>query len=160
MTECQTPRKTRTCHHSFPPFSIPHSLSSFHHPFHTITLSVSSPSPPTLTHRGPLDVPHTILWFLIDYLDRSTYDAHNNDSLLVLGAEPLGQRKQPSEHARQENNRPLRDRGTTQGLGKGGTKRHRKILRDNIQGITKPAIHHLNRRGGIKRISGLIYEET
>ena len=26
------------------------------------------------------------------------------------------------------------------GLGKGGAKRHRKILRDNIQGITKPAI--------------------
>ncbi|KAI6008749.1 histone-fold-containing protein [Pisolithus orientalis] len=24
------------------------------------------------------------------------------------------------------------------GLGKGGAKRHRKILRDNIQGITKP----------------------
>ncbi|CAN0289025.1 unnamed protein product, partial [Scytosiphon promiscuus] len=25
------------------------------------------------------------------------------------------------------------------GLGKGGAKRHRKVLRDNIQGITKPA---------------------
>jgi histone H4 len=45
-------------------------------------------------------------------------------------------------------------------LGKGGTKRHRKILRDNIQGITKPAIRRLARRGGVKRISGLIYEET
>ncbi|XP_051901380.1 histone H4-like [Pristis pectinata] len=42
------------------------------------------------------------------------------------------------------------------GLGKGGAKRHRKVLRDNISGITKPAI----RRGGVKRISGLIYEET
>ena len=38
------------------------------------------------------------------------------------------------------------------GLGKGGAKRHRKVLRDNIQGIA--------RRGGVKRISGLIYEET
>jgi histone H4 len=64
-------------------------------------------------------------------------------------------------------------------LGKGGAKRHRKILRDNIQGITKPvshvasllsfrslkqttpqAIRRLARRGGVKRISGLIYEET
>ncbi|KAM4579109.1 LOW QUALITY PROTEIN: uncharacterized protein V3H82_008379 [Fundulus diaphanus] len=45
-------------------------------------------------------------------------------------------------------------------LGKGGAKRHRKVLRDNIQGITKPAIHRLARRGGVKRISGLIYEET
>ena len=46
------------------------------------------------------------------------------------------------------------------GLGKGATKRHRKVLRDNIQGITKPAIRRLARRGGVKRISGLIYEET
>ena len=45
------------------------------------------------------------------------------------------------------------------GLGKGGTKRHRKVLRDNIQGITKPALRRLARRGGVKRISGLIPEE-
>ncbi|KAK4875704.1 hypothetical protein RN001_012126 [Aquatica leii] len=43
------------------------------------------------------------------------------------------------------------------GLGKGGSKRHRKILRDNIQGITKPAIRRLARRGGVKRISGLVF---
>ncbi|KAI6197604.1 Histone H4 [Aphelenchoides besseyi] len=36
------------------------------------------------------------------------------------------------------------------GLGKGGAKRHRKVLRDNIQGITKPAIRRLARRGGVK----------
>ena len=42
------------------------------------------------------------------------------------------------------------------GLGKGGAKRHRKILRDNIQGITKPAIRRLARRGDVKRISGLV----
>ncbi|KAL5101070.1 hypothetical protein RYX36_005397 [Vicia faba] len=46
------------------------------------------------------------------------------------------------------------------GLGKGGAKRHRMILRDNIRGITKPAIRRLARRGGVKRISGLIYEES
>lgn len=43
------------------------------------------------------------------------------------------------------------------GLGKGGAKRHRKILRDNIQGITKPAIRRLARRGGVKRISASKY---
>ena len=42
------------------------------------------------------------------------------------------------------------------GLGKGGAKRHRKVLRDNIQGITKPAIRRLARRGGVKRISGYV----
>ncbi|XP_047079316.1 histone H4-like [Lolium rigidum] len=46
------------------------------------------------------------------------------------------------------------------GLDKGGAKRHRNVLRDNIQGITKPAIRRLARRGGVKRISGLIYKET
>ena len=46
------------------------------------------------------------------------------------------------------------------GLGKGGAKRHRKIVRDNVNGVTKPAIRRLARRGGVKRISGLIYEET
>nr|AFN42307.1 histone H4-like protein [Cotesia sesamiae Mombasa bracovirus]AGL91650.1 histone H4 like-protein [Cotesia sesamiae bracovirus]CCQ19277.1 HISTONE H4-like, core histone H2A/H2B/H3/H4 motif containing protein [Cotesia sesamiae Kitale bracovirus]AGL91651.1 histone H4 like-protein [Cotesia sesamiae bracovirus]AGL91656.1 histone H4 like-protein [Cotesia sesamiae bracovirus] len=45
------------------------------------------------------------------------------------------------------------------GLGKSGTKRYRKVCRDNIQGITKPAIRRLARRGGVKRISGLVYEE-
>ena len=46
------------------------------------------------------------------------------------------------------------------GLGKGGAKRHRKVLRNNIEGITKPAIRRLARRGGVKRISAGIYEET
>ena len=46
------------------------------------------------------------------------------------------------------------------GKGKAGAKRHRKVLRDNIQGITKPAIRRLARRGGVKRISGLMYEGT
>ncbi|KAF9192332.1 Histone H4 [Haplosporangium sp. Z 767] len=46
------------------------------------------------------------------------------------------------------------------GLGKGGAKRHRKIIRDSIQGIAKPATRRLARRGGVKRISGFIYEET
>ncbi|XP_050684768.1 histone H4-like [Leptidea sinapis] len=46
------------------------------------------------------------------------------------------------------------------GKGLGGAKRHRKVLLDNIQDITKPVIRPLARRGGVKGISGLIYEET
>ncbi|KAK2978108.1 hypothetical protein RJ640_009272 [Escallonia rubra] len=46
------------------------------------------------------------------------------------------------------------------GLGKGGAKRHHKVLRDNIQGITRSEIRRLARRGGVKRISGLVYEVT
>ncbi|KAI9679376.1 MAG: Histone H4 [Caeruleum heppii] len=44
--------------------------------------------------------------------------------------------------------------------GKGTAKRHRKILKDNIHGITKPALRRLARRGGIKRISADIYDEA
>ena len=45
-------------------------------------------------------------------------------------------------------------------LGKGGAKRHRHVLRDNIEDITKLDICRLVRRSGVKRIPGLIYEET
>ena len=45
-------------------------------------------------------------------------------------------------------------------LGKGGAKRHRKSSKNTFQGITKPAIHRLARRGGVKRVSGSIYEES
>ncbi|OMH86413.1 Adenylyl-sulfate kinase [Zancudomyces culisetae] len=54
----------------------------------------------------------------------------------------------------------LESRQLLRGLGKAGAKHHRKILGDNIQGITKPVIRRLARRGGVKRISGLIHEET
>jgi histone H4 len=37
---------------------------------------------------------------------------------------------------------------------------HRKVLRDNIKDITNPAIRRLARRGGVKRISGVVYSET
>ena len=47
------------------------------------------------------------------------------------------------------------------GIGKVGAKRHaKKQNRANIDGITKPAIRRLARRGGVKRISSLIYDET
>ena len=41
-------------------------------------------------------------------------------------------------------------------LGKGCAKSHPKFLRDNIKGITNPAIRRLGRRGGVRRVSGLI----
>ncbi|KAK3670204.1 hypothetical protein LTR78_009960 [Recurvomyces mirabilis] len=47
------------------------------------------------------------------------------------------------------------------GIGRGKTaKRHRKILRDNVQGVTRGDIRRLARRGGVKRISSGIYEEV
>jgi histone H4 len=41
-------------------------------------------------------------------------------------------------------------------------KRHRKSLgaRAAVEGITKPAIRRLARRGGVKRLSGGIYDEA
>ena len=46
------------------------------------------------------------------------------------------------------------------GYGKGGAKRIHRMTKDVILGITKPAIRRLARRGGVKRISVTIYEET
>lgn len=52
---------------------------------------------------------------------------------------------------------PIIEKGS-KGLGKSRRKRH--VQRENIEGITKPAIRRLARRGGVKRISGGVYEET
>jgi len=41
-----------------------------------------------------------------------------------------------------------------------GAKRHRKVIKDCIRGITKPAIRRLARRGGVKRISATVYDEV
>ena len=46
------------------------------------------------------------------------------------------------------------------GRGKWGVKRICLVLRDTIQGITRRTICCLAQRGGIKRISSLIYKEV
>eukprot|EP00727_Mastigamoeba_balamuthi_P003322 m51a1_g12988 putative histone h4 (127) ;mRNA; r:2158-2538 len=46
------------------------------------------------------------------------------------------------------------------GKGGVGAKRHRMVLRDNLQGITRGALRRLARRGGVKRIAGPVYEEA
>lgn len=48
------------------------------------------------------------------------------------------------------------------GKGKGylGAKRHGKKNKEAIQGITKNDIRRLARRGGVKRLSVLMHEET
>jgi histone H4 len=43
--------------------------------------------------------------------------------------------------------------------GKVGTKRLTKYKKEVILGITKPAIRRISRRGGVKRISALVYDE-
>ena len=45
-------------------------------------------------------------------------------------------------------------------FGKVGAKRLKKQTKETLLGITKPAIRRLARRGGVKRISSFIYEET
>merc|ERR1712146_9334 len=36
--------------------------------------------------------------------------------------------------------------------------RHRKLLHDTIDGVTRPAIRRMARRGGVKRLASLSYE--
>jgi len=49
--------------------------------------------------------------------------------------------------------------GRSKGQVKSGVKRHQKVLKGDILGISKPSIRRLARRGGVVRISGLIYEQ-
>lgn len=44
--------------------------------------------------------------------------------------------------------------------GKGLLRRRAELLKGRGQGVANPAIRRLARRGGVKRISGLIYEEA
>lgn len=56
---------------------------------------------------------------------------------------------------------PGKGKGAKGGFGKEGAKRvARRMVKENILGITKPAIRRIARRGGVKRISSLIYDET
>lgn len=56
---------------------------------------------------------------------------------------------------------PGKGKGGKGGFGKEGAKRmSRRMVKENILGITKPAIRRLARRGGVKRISSLVYDET
>ncbi|RPA89158.1 histone-fold-containing protein [Choiromyces venosus 120613-1] len=52
--------------------------------------------------------------------------------------------------------------GKTGGLGNevARMKRQRKIHRDSVHGITKGDLRRLARRGGVKRLSGAIYNEV
>jgi histone H4 len=48
-----------------------------------------------------------------------------------------------------------------QGVGQGGVKRRKTAARRTpIQGISKPAIRRLARRGGVRQIAATVYEET
>jgi histone H4 len=47
-----------------------------------------------------------------------------------------------------------------QGLGKGGSKRHPRIIRDNAMGISRSSIRRLARRAGVVRMSALVYDQT
>eukprot|EP00796_Vickermania_ingenoplastis_P004496 gene4497-3287_t len=61
------------------------------------------------------------------------------------------------EHTHQESNMA---KGKKSADAKGSQKRQKKVLRDNIRGITRGSIRRLARRGGVKRISSEIYEEV
>lgn len=48
--------------------------------------------------------------------------------------------------------------GSSSGKGKINRGKMIKIMRDNLKGVTKGTIRRLARRGGVQRISGLMYE--
>ncbi len=51
--------------------------------------------------------------------------------------------------------------GKKGGKAKGdGAKRQKKVLKNSVEGISKASIRRLARRGGVKRVSGQLYEEA
>lgn len=56
---------------------------------------------------------------------------------------------------------PQMAKGKKSGEAKGtGAKRLKKVLKDTVKGITRGSIRRLARRGGVKRISGELYDEV
>ena len=53
----------------------------------------------------------------------------------------------------------MNDRIQQGGIGVGSARRHRRVLRDTIQGITKDAIQRIAFKASVKSLSGLMYEE-
>lgn len=51
-------------------------------------------------------------------------------------------------------------KGKRSGEAKSSTKRLKKVVSNSVRGVTQPAIRRLARRAGIKRISGLLYDEV
>lgn len=49
--------------------------------------------------------------------------------------------------------------GSSSGKNDPSVSKHKKILRDNINGITDPAIRRLLRKASVKRINGYVYNE-
>lgn len=97
---------------------------------------------------------------IVNISSSSSIQSEENEEVSNLPSQPLVGSNvqtgtQPSVY------KMARGKGIGKGLGKGkvGRKRKRKSV-DVIGGITKPSIRRLARRGGVKRISGDIYEET
>ncbi|KAF0921496.1 hypothetical protein E2562_007034 [Oryza meyeriana var. granulata] len=120
-----------------------------------------TPTPPTLHRPSPIQRLNIGITRIVPS-SLSQKPPHATSSHLITT--PAQQQRPTTSHVSSSRAAARGDdvgeRQGGKGLGKGGAKRHRKVLRDNIQVITKPAIRRLARRGGVKRISGLIYEET
>lgn len=106
-----------------------------------------------------------------DEEDQSNQQNQQEQNNSQSDEDELRQNDQPqNQEIKQESKSTGSSRGTKStaynrkkatGLGTGGTaKRFRRVLKNTVHGITKPGIRRLARRGGVKRISGLIYEET
>lgn len=75
-------------------------------------------------------------------------------------AENMEEEVREEKQAEKQKPKPVKHYGKG-GVGKGGFRRHRRhSLRGSVYGISKNDIRRLARRGGVKRIHGLIYEET
>ncbi|KAJ1215888.1 hypothetical protein NDU88_003495 [Pleurodeles waltl] len=78
----------------------------------------------------------------------------------TAGKVPLPAEGGPGASSTASRREDVLTRQRRQGARQRGCKEAQEGAPDNIQGITKPAMRRLVLRSGVKRISGLIYEET
>lgn len=85
--------------------------------------------------------------------------AHTEQYLHYVIVKKYQAKNEKAKRAKLAKKRSFRKSRAQRSFGAKSFKKHRKIFRDSIQGITKASLTKLTRKAGIYRINGLIYEE-
>lgn len=128
----------------------------------------SRPSTPVTPGRNDDSLNTSVAQFFplgvnVEQQSQDSLDMDDEPLNLPLGMDDAGQQSQDMPPVQQQ--QPVRGPGRGKegvvrrpGLGKGGARRLRNT--EKVEGISRQSIRRLARRGGVKRISGLVYAET
>ena len=126
----------------------------------------SRPSTPVTPGRNDDSLDTSVAQFFplgvnVEQQSQDSLDMDDEPLNLPLDMDDAGQQSQDMPPVQQPVRGPGRGKeGVVRrpGLGKGGARRLRNT--EKVEGISRQSIRRLARRGGVKRISGLVYAET